>query len=213
MSTNSTFKTDLEKEQQLGVLLDTLYASFSKRMGLIISRNENVDLQYKGVDLLITFKDKTYKIDEKAKIRYINDDNESPTFVFEISYLKNTVLKTGWFVDESKETDYYFLITNIKSEDGSIEKITKFDLTSVSRTRLKRYLSQNNWPIDTIISKSIQMRKNTILDCQMPGIGKIAFSPVSRKTGNVIPEAPINLVLNLNTLISKGVAKRINLFD
>ena len=78
----SFFKRDLKKEKILSKYLDGVY----NKIPLTVQRINDLDLQYKGVDLIYNNNGAKIYIDEKAQLDYLNSD--LPTFTFELSYLK-----------------------------------------------------------------------------------------------------------------------------
>src|SRR5699024_4544964 len=99
---NSTFKTDLEIENEVSAWLHKYYYStdvFEKA-----ERVDQSDLQHKGVDVYQTsfeiFKDKlSHAVDEKCAITYVKKSHDEPrlnTFAFELSYIKEDQLLDGW---------------------------------------------------------------------------------------------------------------------
>ncbi len=100
----SFFQRDLTKEKLLAPYLDAKYAE----LNLSFERVDNLKLQKKGVDLIYNHNGKLFFIDEKAQLDYIN--KSLPTFIFELSYLKNGVEKMGWLLDKDKITTHYFLL-------------------------------------------------------------------------------------------------------
>jgi hypothetical protein len=111
----SSFRSDLAQEKILAEYLDTIYA----KKELDFKRTNDLDLQLQGIDIITNFNEKEYLIDEKAQLHYLNAD--LPTFTFELSYLKNGILKDSWLFDSSKNTHYYFLISGIFLKDDKEE--------------------------------------------------------------------------------------------
>ena len=98
----SKFQSDLAQEEILSKYLDKIY----KEKKIEFERIFDLDLQHQGIDLKIFVNSNQYLIDEKAQLHYIN--SELPTFTFELSYMKNNILKNGWLFDENKKTEYFF---------------------------------------------------------------------------------------------------------
>jgi hypothetical protein len=201
----SFFKRDLNKEKILTKYLDDVYGTIP----LPIQRIDDLDLQYKGVDLI--YKNGKHKIyiDEKAQLDYLNAD--LPTFTFELSYLKEEVIKIGWFLDASKITDYYFLITGIYvNDENNISKgINNCKITSVNRFKLLQFLDEiglTNKKLseynDNIRSKNVKTKKTAINELYEKTQGCIIFS-------EHLNEKPINLMLRLDFLIKNGIARRV----
>jgi len=201
----SFFYRDLSKEHILSKYLDSIY----KELLLPFNRVNNLDMQFKGVDLIYDKKGANIYIDEKAQLDYLNSD--LPTFTFELSYLKAGKLKTGWFLDSTKISHFYFLVTNIQAQDANdISKgIIKCKITSVNRHKLNRFLHEIGLSFDKLsqyddsIRKIKNPNKKTIInELFQNSQGCIVYS-------EHLKEKPINLMLKLNFLIEQGIAKRI----
>ena len=208
MQTN--FKNDLSKERVLGNFLDKFYKEKYTTDGNSFLRISNLELQLDGIDLIINMEGKDFLIDEKAQLDYLN--RSLPTFAFEISYLKNRKIKTGWLFHEKKKTDTYFLITNIQTfhlYDLS-QGVNDCSITAINRKNLKKLL--NNKGLDerrifeysTAIRKSKKHGKHPIKELDSKKEGFFYFSFENKK------EQPINLVLYLKYLVNLDkVGKRI----
>ena len=201
----SFFKRDLKKEQLLGIYLDELY----NKIGLSLTRVTDLNSQLKGIDLVYTHHGNDVFIDEKAQLDYLN--NDLPTFTFELSYLKNDVKKIGWFLDDTKSTTHYFLITGIyaNSKSNLSKGIKKCKITSVNRKKLNEYLASiglSNKKLITydkdIRASNTKKNKTYITELDNRNQGCLYYSPQ-------LSEKPINLQLRLEFLIQKNIAKRI----
>ena len=73
------FEQDLAHEKILATYLDHIY----KLKGYYVERPTNINKQYRGVDLILQKDAKTFLVDEKAQLHYLNAD--LPTFTFELS--------------------------------------------------------------------------------------------------------------------------------
>jgi len=203
----SNFDTDLSQEKILGIYLDKIYS----KLNFDFKRITDKDSQLKGVDLQITYNGKSYIIDEKSQLHYLNKD--LPTFTFELSYFnKQDILKQGWLFDKSKNTHYYFLITGIYLKEIATltkpEDVDKVKITSISRSKLLSFLEKLNLTSDTLNAYDSRFRKaskfgnNTIKELNPKTQGLVSFS-------EQYAEKPMNLQLRLKFLIEKGIAKRI----
>jgi hypothetical protein len=202
----SKFYLDLNQEQILSKYLDNIY----KEKNINFQRVFDLDKQYQGIDVIMLVKLNEYYIDEKSQLHYINKD--LPTFTFELSYLKNNNYKKGWLFDESKLTQYYFLITGILLKKGKIEftspdDIEKLKITSVSRKKLIKYLSLKELDEKRLLEYDVKLRKEK-------AYGKNNISELNPKTEGLIyftehlSEKPINLQLRLKFLLETKVAKK-----
>ena len=198
----STFDQDLNKEALLGHFLDGIY----KQLDYDFRRIHDLNLQNKGVDLIILHRGTEYLIDEKAQLDYLN--HCLPTFTFELSYLKNGKWRKGWLFDKNKVTDHYFLITNISLNTQNIEDGFKdCSITSVNTKKLRSYLKKIGlgWDILSVMDGQIRhsdQKQNIPLRHLKEKEGCLYYSVQK-------DEKPLNLKLYLKWLIKIGVAKRI----
>ncbi len=199
----SNFNSDLKKEQKLAVLLDTYYKKHFNFYNF--KRVYNLKEQLSGIDLVLTHKSskKQFLVDEKAQLDYINED--LPTFAFELSYFKNNIEKKGWLFDTSKKTDFYSLITSIYSDEP--HKYTSCKITFVNRKKLLLFL--NNLELNESSLYKYCLENNS-------KHGKIKHPKLNhRREGYLFissknkAEKPINLILRLDFLIAKGIAKQL----
>lgn len=201
----SFFKRDLLREQQLSIYLDSVY----KKLDLDFERVKSLKLQHKGVDLIYHAFNKDYFIDEKAQLNYIN--KSLPTFTFEISYLKNTQEKIGWFMDATKITTHYFLVTNIYAfnKNELTKGFKKCTITSVNKRKLQSFLhsiglthTKLKHYNESHRNQSSPLKKTPLKELNFQKEGCFTYSPH-------LSEKPINLQLRLAFMIEKGIAKKI----
>lgn len=199
----SHFKSDLNKEKQLALLIDSCYLKHLRYYDHV--RIGDITKQLQGIDVLFTDKvsGKIYAIDEKAQLDYVNED--LPTFAFEISYLKNNITKKGWLYDLSKKTDFYALITAIYEDEP--DTFTSCKITIVNRKKLI-YMLKEKGVSELSISNNWNHSKKAH--------GKIILKELNSTSEGYIycsknnkAEQPINLILKLDFLINNGIAKRL----
>ena len=199
----SNFASDLKKEQKLTFLLDTYYQKHLKYYDF--ERIYDMKRQMQGIDIILMHKinGRTFFIDEKAQLDYINE--ELPTFAFEINYKKKGILKKGWLFDTNKKTQFYALVTAIYSDEPN--KFTSCKITLVNREKLLDFLKIKNITIDTL--------KDSVLKSASLN-GKIKIKQLNHKTEGYLFlsqknkfEKPTNLILKLQFLIENGIAKRL----
>lgn len=180
----SNFASDLKKEQKLTVLLDAYYQKHLKHYDF--ERIDDMKRQMQGIDIILKHKTsgKTFFVDEKAQLDYINE--ELPTFAFELSYKKKGVLKKGWLCNTAKATQFYALVTAIYSDEPNI--FTSCKITLVNREKLLDFLKTKNINIDAL---------------------KDAISKSDSQNGKIKAEKPTNLILKLDFLIENGITKRL----
>ena len=156
-------------------------------------------MQLKGVDVEAKASSRVARIDEKAQLYYINKN--LPTFAFELQFLKNDRVLTGWFLNEDLITDYYLLIWP-KAKTDIIREIkaddfTELDALMVSRKKLHMYLDRYGLHRKQLIDKAEELRRS----------GRIGKIPTGEKgiyyyvsDPRKYAEAPINLVIGKNHL-------------
>ena len=202
------FEQDLNHEKILATYLDHIY----KLKGYSVERPTNMNKQHRGVDLIIQKDGQELLVDEKAQLHYLNAD--LPTFTFELSYLnKSGSKKKGWFLDKSKETNFYFLVTNIMLRDNlkvlrMPEDIATLKITAVSRKQLKDYLTKKGLTekqlsdYDAEIRHKARYGRNSIKGLDSKREGLMFYTAH-------LQEKPMNLQLRLDFLIKAKVGKQI----
>ncbi len=197
----SSFKADLAHEKQLSVFLDHCYAKHLKHYSF--ERIHDLKSQKEGIDLILTHKKngKTYFVDEKAQLDYLNKN--LPTFAFELFYTKNETLKKGWLFDAQKKTQMYSLVTNIKKNGTSFSSCA---ITFVNRNKLLSFLGSKGLN-EAFIKKRALEHLGFHGKMELPSLdlrkeGHVHFSRKNKE------EQPINLVLQLGFLKEIGVAKK-----
>lgn len=204
LNMKSSFLSDLDQEKILANYLDIVYNT----LGYRFRRETALSKQLKGVDLVISFNNKNYSIDEKAQLHYLNKD--LPTFTFEVSYLKKGRYKLGWLLDKNKETNFYFLITGIILHSKkllTIQDLASCKVTSVNRVKMLKYLSSINLTPDRLLEYDFDIR-----DREIYGKSRIRELPKDKGCiyfSNQLNEQPINLQFRIQHLIQIGVAKQI----
>jgi len=199
----SHFKADLSKEKQLIPLLDHYYKTCLKHSSF--ERITDLKLQKAGVDLILTDhrNNKEYYVDEKAQLDYVNES--LPTFAFELFYRKNRKIREGWFLDATKKTHFYALVTSIFSDEK--DTFTSCNITFVNREKLMVHLSQRGLT-QKFLREISMVHKNLHGKMELKEIhpkkeGYLFFSTQNKA------EKPINLILKLDFLERIGVAKRL----
>lgn len=194
----SLFKKDIEAEQILGDYLNIQY----QKANLNTQRNNNLDLQIKGVDIILTDKaNLSFKVDEKAQLHYLNKD--LPTFALEINYIKDNEIKLGWLYDSSKITEIYAFIFSIHLLPG-IDKLTKVeDIKSCDVVFVNRIRLINELALLDIDLKSCQLMSEKLRsDSSNPKI--IHTSGFNFQISNHLSEKPVNLIVKKTFLVNIG---------
>ena len=207
----SDFNKDKAVESFLAnTLLNRIYHNkFESDNDIFWKRTNLRNDQQKGIDLKIFSieKSKTFYVDEKAQLNYIN--TKLPTCAFEIIYYKNEILKEGWLFDDNKITDVYFLINNIQQNKNG--NFTDCIIYSIDRKKLIDLLNQRNINKESLkkiyekIKNSLKNNSTTKLKIENLDFENEGNLQVSNK----LAEGPINLVLKLDFLEKNKV---VNIF-
>ena len=198
----STFKSDLSKEKKLANFLDATYykdkITFPKNFS--IERIYDNNLQHKGVDIIIkdSKNNLEFYIDEKAQLDFIN--KKLPTFAFELSYLKNEILKNGWLFDKSKITNQYFLMTCIETVNNEFKSCR---LLSVDRFKLHIFLKKKNLTQEILRNYENDLRRKN-------EFGKHYIKELLKNEGSLNytehkAEKPINIVMQIQCLLDNNI--------
>jgi len=199
MSLESKREEDSRNERELQPYLDAVY----RELGIDFRRVESKQLQIQGVDVVICHGGVEYAIDEKSQTHWIN--KRLKTFAFELEFKgSHGKVREGWLFDAEKVTSHYFLLADIRSDDGRISGLTSFRLVSVHRERLVRFLEENEWSkrfITEDVPMSMGRNLTHVLSKSDPAVKLV-------RTLN-LAEEPLNMVINLDDLIHAGVAKEL----
>jgi hypothetical protein len=202
MEAKSTFYDDLHKERALAKFLDSQYR---KHLRLYhFKRIRSARKQKAGVDIELIHKAsrKSYAVDEKAQLDYLNES--LPTFAFELQYQLYGKTKPGWLFDPLKTTEFYALVTTIYSDEENL--FTACNLYFVNRKKLIGLL-------ETHMVNPIRLSSYLTDIEQQPGL--YTWPGLCRKTEGYFyvthhkVEKPINIILRLDYLVAKKVAKRL----
>ncbi|MDF0714825.1 hypothetical protein PY092_01580 [Muricauda sp. 334s03] len=199
----SNFKADLSKEKQLTPLLDFYYKKHLKHHSF--ERVSHIKKQLQGIDLILKDNQsgKSFYLDEKAQLDYINES--LPTFAFELFYQKAGIQKQGWLFDTSKKTHFYALVTSIYSDETDM--FTSCSITFVNREKLIFLLDKTGLSrtyLEQIITENQDVHGKLVLEKLNPQTEGYLFFSRKNKA-----EKPINLVLKLDYLERIGVAKKL----
>ena len=110
----SRVKFDYAAEQELGKYLDEYFykkLTFGHDSSPVkCKRIFNSAQQKKGIDMVLSFNNRNINVDEKAAFYYSNCGLD--TFAFELNSfsVNGEIVKKGWFIDQSFQTDYYMVM-------------------------------------------------------------------------------------------------------
>jgi hypothetical protein len=209
------WEVDLEQEK---IVRDCVYLKFLKKYIepkyiAKVSNVDTLDFQLKGIDFVICFKNKTIKSDLKAQTNnYIN--SPTPTFCFEMSYLKKGDLKKGWFLRDDLDTEQYILMwiykaDIIKSKGTSYIKdandIHDFELMFIRKQSIENYLNKIGLTKEKIkqVDNYMRSRNITRLYYDISTLHLSHEKPRKKITfvlSFFLEEKPINIVISKTTL-------------
>jgi hypothetical protein len=205
MKEKDSFQKDLDTEAKFGNYLDKLYPQIKgldKKFTFL--RKDDLESQYAGIDLILKDKESGEEryIDEKAQLYYLNKSLN--TFTFEISYLKHGVWKKGWFYDEKKLTQTYFLFTSIETNDQNEFINCRFII--INRKYLQEFLEEAGLTQEKTFAyeKLFREDKKKYNGNQVVFELDSSFATFHCSFAN-LKEEPINLKIKLNAVLEHGL--------
>lgn len=209
MSYNTNRDKDSLVEREIAKFLDkNLYANdllFSKS-----NRTDGKKEQIDGSDIVVSTADGKLDdaiVDEKVAARYANTDLN--TFALELSFIgKQNNVHVGWFIDESKTTQYYLLgwITDAdipynpktKRYDTDLireDNINSMDWVLVSRQAIVEFLNEKGYDHAMLSELSNSIRQRGYVKT------KDFVNEVAMRYSDRYAEKPINILLTKDTYI------------
>lgn len=190
----SKFYEDKRKEELFGVWLDSHFYKYMLGKYKNITRNTDVALQKRGVDVIIeTYSGKLIYIDEKATLQYINKNIS--TFAFEI---RNTTSGAqGWLYNPNYITDYYLLAWPNATDERILdaESFINTEVMSIKRSGVVQLLADNGLTEGRILDLVQQYQS------QLSETNKFEIAPgITLNFNQFLAERPINVVVKKNVL-------------
>lgn len=200
---------DMSVEREIARFLDeNLYSN--KDLFTEFARTDGIDEQIKGSDLLLSTVDGKLNrsvVDEKVASRYANTN--LGTFSLELSFIgKNGQKRCGWFIDNTKTTEYYLFGWLNKVDIPYIEEKHRFDTDSithknirelewalVSRSKILKFLEKRGWTLEKLARQDQKIRENGEIKT------KEFIDDVSFRYSNTYIEEPINILLKKDSYI------------
>lgn len=137
----SVFNTDLHNEK---ILADYLDQYFYPIIGIPFTRVENMEDQFKGIDVRFNHRNREYLVDEKG---YLSRPTIQNTFVLELSFVnKQNKRVEGWFYNPDKYSTHYLLCwadrdnIDIYKQPLIIDNLRRVEVMLVNRLVLHNYL-------------------------------------------------------------------------
>lgn len=185
---------DVQAEIAVSKLTDAIYRENGYGPCWIVDRES----QIAGLDVSLLKNGIWYLVDEKAAITRL--DGNLSTFAFEL-YTSNNKNNIGWFVNKKCKNNYYSLIY-LTSSANNIQKIDKIECILLNKDKIFKAviseLDKKNIHFNNIldIMNEIPIASNGKKYLRLNKYMKIVYSL------NVIPERPINVVIDKQYLLS-----------
>ncbi len=183
-------------------------------------RIDDLELQWKGVDVIVTNDDDiSMNIDEKSAAHYVNSDLR--TFAFEVSFLNRAnSLNQGWLLNTDLETDCYLLSWVYANEQKYPYRNQKMQPNGYPKTMTTdyfKYLSTDDITAMDIVVIEKEIVRNHILlsndalmefskSMRMQNVGFRPFEGYRFVLSLRLPEQPVNILLDKAELYELGNA-------
>lgn len=213
-------KKDSCVEREIAIFLDkNLYSN--KELFKEFARTDGKEEQINGSDVVLsTSNGKLGRVvvDEKVASRYANTNLD--TFSLELSFIgKNGKRRCGWFIDNTKTTEYYLLGWILKADIPYVEDKGRFDTDSitsenirelqwalVARKDILKFLEKKGWTIERLAMQDDKIRQNG-------GVKTKEFiDDISFRYSDRYIEQPINILLKKETYLKistlNGIIKK-----
>ena len=202
-------KNDSMVEREIARFIDERLYSY-KPLFNCFERTDGKDEQISGSDVILSSCDGILDkcvVDEKVAARYAN--RELDTFSLELSFIgKDGRLRKGWFIDDSKKTEYY-LFGWVKADIPFLEEEKRYDTDKITHDNIRElewalvskkdilgFLEERGWTIDRLQMQDKKIRENG-------GVRTKDFiNDVSFRYSDRYIEKPINILLKKDTYIS-----------
>lgn len=212
-------KKDSIVEREIAKFIDKhLYSDIS--LFSEFERTDGLNEQINGSDAILSTSDKRLNrvvVDEKVAATQANRGLK--TFTLELSFIgRNGKKRLGWFIDNSKTTQYYLLgwlnrvdipYNEMKErwETDSIREnnIKELEWCLVSRNKITKFLEEKGWTLEKLAKQDEKIREN----------GKVRtkefIDDVAFRYSDKYVEKPINIMLKKETYLKlsdyKGIIK------
>lgn len=185
---------DCKYESIISNLTNSVYLDYGYNPTWVYDR----ELQLRGVDVILRKDGVGYIVDEKAAITRL--DGLLSTFAFEL-YTSNNKGNIGWLFNKNCINNYYSLIY-LTSLSNNIRKIDRIECVLLNKYKIldiiRAELNKANIHFNNIIEifKNINTQNNGKKYIRLNKYMKIVYSV------NILPERPINILLDKDYLIS-----------
>lgn len=185
-------KQDMKDEQYISTITSQIYQDD----GWLVSKSQTKQEQLAGIDFILERGNEQIILDEKAAITRL--DGGLTTFAFEL-WSENNYNHIGWFCNRKLMTTHYGLIYPY-SETRDIHFLDSIEIYIVSKKQLQGYVYRElNYNGITFANLKEQMSRIPIASngkhyVKLNNTMKLVYSE------NIIPEKPINIVINKDFL-------------
>lgn len=184
------------------------------------ARTDGKEEQISGSDVVLSTSDGKLNrvvVDEKVAARYANSGLD--TFTLELSFIgRNGNKKCGWFIDNTKTTQYYLfgwlnkvdIPYNEKAKRWETdliksENIKELEWCLVSKDKILKFLEKKGWTIEKLAKQDEAIRKKGYVKTK-EFVDEVAF-----RYSDAYIEKPINIMLKKETYLKlsnyKGIIK------
>ena len=187
--------SDRLRDEQAEIIVSKLMDDVYHENGYSVHWETDYESQICGLDVTLSKNGVTYRVDEKAAITRL--DGNLSTFAFEL-YTSNNKGNIGWFANKKCVNNYYSLIY-LTSYANNIKEIDRIELLNKERifNEVVAELHKRNIHFDNILDvmKGVPLASNGKKYLRLNKDMKIVYSL------NVVPERPINVVVNKECLL------------
>lgn len=163
-----------------------------------VHRINDKEKQIKGIDIQFSIPCinlYNIKVDEKAQLKKQYIGKPLKTFSLELSTLdKNGYEQTGWFLDERKETQFYFFIWILNTENNDYMKtddINEIAFCLVEHKKIMNFLERYGYSKQRLLEINQEIRQKNKYG-QIDKDSKPFYFFYSTQ----LAEKPVNLVMN-----------------
>ena len=160
----TTRRTDMRVDSEaISPFLDFgFYYEMECRYGVQCQRQTSLDMQYRGVDVVIESRRGESYIDEKVKVDNINDP---PTaYAFELSSIQRDTVWQGWFVGKDIITTHYLIgcvfSKNADKRTLRREEIDYISASLVLKSDIVNWLVNHGVTNDKLVALDADIRQN-----------------------------------------------------
>lgn len=192
-------KSQLRQEDEknadiVSTFLDQKFYNQTSNFRRVYNKKE----QCQGIDVTFTYNNEEYICDEKAAIRYINQNLQ--TFSMELSfYNRHGDLNVGWLLNKENINNSYLFVWIDKAKKDlltSTDDIQQIQIALVKKEKIKEYLKSLGWSEERLILKSERIRNNP-----SEYLGNIRYDGIKFSYSKHLVEKPVNILISRDILV------------